>query len=90
VTGRQTDRERERDRETRQTDSQRKTEGPVSSYACKLIKAFVRFRRSYKVVHFRTLVFLLYIVSNASLPYPKQGCQIFLGPNIPKWKKYTK
>jgi hypothetical protein len=26
----------------------------------------------------------------AAKPRFSQGCQIFLGPNIPNWKKYTK
>jgi hypothetical protein len=30
------------------------------------------------------------IGSNPTVGRNNQGCQIFLGPNIPKWEKYTK
>jgi hypothetical protein len=47
-----------------------------------------------QLTHRRFSIFLVYVqlLSVASLPISSnyQGCQIFLGPNIPKWETYTK
>jgi hypothetical protein len=43
------------------------------------------------VAAFQVSVILLPVTNiDSEIVLEKQGCQIFLGPNLPKWEKFTK